>query len=36
MTLTLNQSDWEELREQTPKPHPHDLLLDGSEELILP
>jgi len=34
MTLTFNQADWRELRQQATKPCPLDLVLDDDEELI--
>jgi AraC-like DNA-binding protein len=34
MTLTLNQSDWDELRQQAPKPRCSNLMLDDFEVLV--
>jgi hypothetical protein len=34
MTLTLNQSDWDELRQQAPKPRCLNLVLDDFEVLV--
>lgn len=34
MTLILNQSDWNELCQQAPKPQVGNLVLDDFEELI--